>query len=481
MERPNIIRKPNPDVSYTDYGKLPPQVKELEEAVLGAIMIESEAINTATAILKSENFFYVDAHQRIFKAIKSLYKANNPIDLLTVTTQLTKNGDLDACGGPFYIAQLTNKVGSAASIEYHSQLIAEKYLARQIIQTASEAIKDAYEDQTDVFDLLGLVSKNFDALNAEMGYSGTNSFADGVENVVLETENAAADHTYTVGLKSEVAEIDRISGGFKKGNVIIVAARPGMGKTALALQIARKQAKKGKKVGIFSLEMAMMELIQRMVCSETIIDFGRLQRGNMKTEEWGRFKEITQAMKELPIYIEDRVVGISQIKSIARIWKQKHGIEEIIIDYIQLIPGEDGKRGQNREQELSSISRQIKLLAKELEIPIIVLSQLSRECEKRKPPRPILSDLRESGAIEQDADIVITLFREAYYTQSEDMTTEFDFLKNRNGKTGTVKNVFDGAHQRFIDCGAASDIALEQEMAGKGFTKIEKEQEELPF
>ena len=448
-----------------DYGKLPPQAKEMEEAVLGAIMIESDCISLVEMIIRSEKFFYVDAHERIYRAIMMLHKANEPIDFLTVTEQLKRNLDLDASGGTFYVATLTNKVASSAHVEHHSRIIAEKYMQRKLIETSSDVIKDAYEDGTDVFDLIAKATSKLDTLVGEVGKFGIDSFADQVENFVVETKRAANDKTYTIGLKTHIGEVDRVSGGFKPGDLIIVAARPSMGKTCLVLDIARRQAANGSGVGIFSLEMSTIQLIQRMASAESLLPFDKILNGGMTREEWLVFDAAVKRLKEMPLHIEDRIVGINEMKSIARNWKKKFDIKELIVDYLQLIPGDDGRRNQNREQEMSGISRQLKLLAKELQIPIIALSQLSRKCEERKDQHPMLSDLRESGAIEQDADTVIMLYRKSYYEpDNKDMTTDIDFCKHRNGKTGIVYQSFDGAHQRFIGLGAYKDEMAEMEI-----------------
>lgn len=481
----SVVRKRVEDDSF-GYGKLPPQVKDLEEAVLGAIMIESDAIHLAIPILRSPDFFYVDAHQRIFKAIKTLYTAQRPIDSLTVVEQLKKHGDLDASGGVFAVVQLTNKIGSAANIEFHSRLIAEKYLARQIISTSSELIKGAYEDEVDIFDLLGAASLKIDALNAELGYSGEETFAESLTRVETETQKQIEDKTYTIGIKTKIREIDRISGGFKKGNLIILAARPAMGKTALALDIARRQAKSGDDIAIFSYEMERHELIQRMIAAESQLPFENILKAKFSDGQWEKFKSTTAFMKSLPLHINDNIINIQELKSRCRVLKRKFDIKQVIIDYLQLMPGTDKK--QNREQEISAISRELKLLAKELKIPIIALSQLSRECEKRPNKRPLLSDLRESGAIEQDADVAIMLYRDSYYTGGNDMTTEINFVKHRNGNTGAVKLTFDGNHQCFWDI-ETPDEKQEREMRTSNLIPFEEainksantDNDDLPF
>jgi len=449
----SLLRKSTPEVNMLDYGKLPPQVKELEEAVLGAVMIEQNAINEVTDILKDESF-YVDAHQRIWRAIRMLFQSQAPIDLLTVTEQLKKNGELDAAGGPFYVAQLTNKVGSAANVEYHARLIAEKHIQRLLISTSSEIIKDAYEDSTDVFDLLDKAEKNLFSIAENSLKRNSEDIGSIIMGELKEIDirmNNTEDHLN--GVSSGFIDLDKQTGGWQKSDLIILAARPAMGKTAFTLALARNAAVDHKKgVAVFSLEMSSVQLVQRLISMETHIPADKIRRGNLEDWEYQMLTRKIDTLKSAPIFIDDTpAINVFELRSKCRRLKQQHDIQLVVIDYLQLMSGSvDGKNGGNREQEISQISRSLKGLAKELQIPVIALSQLSRAVETRGgDKKPILSDLRESGAIEQDADIVIFLYRGEYYGLEQDAEgnptkdiAEVIIAKHRNGPVGSVRTRF---------------------------------------
>ncbi len=455
----SFVRKTVSDTSVTDFGKLPPQAKELEEAVLGAVMIESNAINDVADILKDETF-YIDAHQRIWRAIRMLYQNLAPIDLLTVTEQLKKNGELDAAGGPFYVAQLTNKVGSAANVEYHARVLAEKHIQRTLISTSTEIIKDAYEDTTDVFELLDKAEKNLFSISENNLKRESQDISSLVMGELKEMEirmNVSEDHLN--GVASGFIELDKATGGWQKSDLIIVAARPAMGKTAFTLALARNAAIDHKKpVAIFSLEMSSSQLVQRMISMESHIPSEKIRKGNLHPYEYQILTSKIDKLKEAPIFIDDTpAINIFEIRSKCRRLKQQHDIQMIVIDYLQLMSGTGDGRGGNREQEISQISRSLKGLAKELGIPVIALSQLSRAVETRGgDKKPILSDLRESGAIEQDADIVIFLYRGEYYGLDTDAEgnsnrniAEVIIAKHRNGPIRTVKTRFISSFAKF--------------------------------
>jgi replicative DNA helicase len=455
----SLIRKSSGDLNISDYGKLPPQVKELEEAVLGAVMIEQNAINEIIDVLK-EDSFYVDAHQRIWRAIRMLYENQAPIDLLTVTEQLKKNGDLDAVGGPFFIAQLTNKVGSAANAEYHARLVAEKYIQRQLITTSTEIIKGAYEDSTDVFELLDKAEKNLFSIAENNLKRNSEGIASLLMNEIVEVEkrmDTSGDHLN--GVPSGFHDLDNATGGWQKSDLIIVAARPAMGKTAFTLALARNAAIDHKKpVAIFSLEMSSTQLVQRMMSMETQIPSDKIRRGNLEGHEYTMLTKKVDQLKLAPLFIDDTpAINVFELRSKCRRLKQHHDIQMIIIDYLQLMSGSNEGKGGNREQEISQISRSLKALAKELGIPVIALSQLSRAVETRGgDKKPILSDLRESGAIEQDADIVIFLYRGEYYGLEQDAEgnatkdiAEVIIAKHRNGPVKTVRTRFINKFAKF--------------------------------
>lgn len=468
------------DSNVLDFGKLPPQAKELEEAVLGAIMIENNAINEVIEVL-NEDAFYVDAHRAIWRAVKSLYEKRAPIDLLTVTEQLKKNGELDTVGGPFFVAQLTNKIGSAANVEYHAHVIAEKYIQRQLISTSTEVIKDAYEDTTDVFELLDKAEKNIFSIAENNLKNSSEEVGKLVMDELKELEkrmNNSEDHLN--GVRSGFVGLDQMTGGWQKSDLVIVAARPAMGKTAFTLALARNAAIDDKKpIAIFSLEMSSVQLVQRMISMETQIPSDKIRKGTLEEYEYRILTSKIDGLKNAKLFIDDTpAINIFELRSKCRRLKQQHDIQMIIIDYLQLMSGSvDGKGNGNREQEISQISRSLKGLAKELNIPVIALSQLSRAVETRGgDKKPILSDLRESGAIEQDADIVIFLYRGEYYGLEQDTEgnptkdiAEVIVAKHRNGPVGNVRTRFINKFAKFenLDEIGASDQYLTMNEGGE--------------
>jgi replicative DNA helicase len=449
------------DLSVGEFGKLPPQARDFEEAVLGAIMIEEKAIDDVIEFLR-EDAFYVDAHQRIYKAIKQLYLSEAPIDLLTVTEQLKKNGDLESVGGAYYIAQLTNKVGSAANIEYHARIIAQKYIQRMLISSSSDIIKDAYEDSTDVFELLDKAESSLMLISENNAKKSTMDIASIIKKEMEEIDIRINSEEHLNGVPAGFMELDRATGGWQNSDLIIVAARPGMGKTAFTLALARNSTvDHSKPVAFFSLEMSSNQLVQRLISMESEIPAEKIRRGNLEKHEFQQLTSKIDALSKAPLFIDDTPgINIFELRSKCRKLKQKHDISMVIIDYLQLMSGtNEGKSGGNREQEISQISRSLKGLAKELNVPVIALSQLSRATETRSgTKRPILSDLRESGAIEQDADIVIFLFRGEYYgmiTDEDGMdvkgVAEIIIAKHRNGPLKTVKAKFIDRFAKFAD------------------------------
>lgn len=472
----SLSRKSTSESTLLDYGKLPPQVRDLEEAVLGAVMIEQNAINEVIDILKDESF-YVDAHQRIWRAIRMLFQNQAPIDLLTVTEQLKKNDELEAAGGPFAIAQLTNKVGSAANVEYHARLIAEKHIQRQLISTSTEIITEAYEDTTDVFELLDKAEKSLFSI-AENNLKNGGQDISAIMSIELDDLQKRMHNSKDElqGVASGFVDLDKMTGGWQKSDLIILAARPAMGKTAFTLALARNAAVDHQKpVAVFSLEMSSIQLVQRMMSMETQIPSEKIRRGTMDDYEYKILTEKLDSLKNAKIFIDDTpAINVFELRSKCRRLKQQHDIQMIVIDYLQLMSGStDGKNSGNREQEISQISRSLKGLAKELQVPVIALSQLSRAVETRGgDKKPILSDLRESGAIEQDADIVVFLYRGEYYGLEQDSEgnptkdiAEVIIAKHRNGPVGSVRTRFINKLAKFenLDEIGASDhyIAME--------------------
>lgn len=441
-------------------GKLPPQAIDLEEAVLGALMIEKEALNTVIDVLHPESF-YKEAHQRIFKAIHYLFHNTEPVDILTVTQTLKKSGELDMVGGPFYITQLTNRVASSANIEYHARIILEKFIQRELIRISSETIKDAYEDTSDVLMLLDKAEKNLFAIaegNLRRNYEDIKAL---IHKSFKKIEEASHQTTGVTGVSSGFTELDRITSGWQKADLIIMAARPGMGKTAFVLSLARNAAIRfSKPVAFFSLEMSSVQLVNRLISSETEIISDKLRKGQLANHEWEQLHSKIVPLTEAPIYIDDTPsLSILELRAKCRRLVAERKVELIIIDYLQLMVAGFDNRNFNREQEISTISRSLKSIAKELDVPIIALSQLSRAVESRGgSKKPQLSDLRESGAIEQDADMVMFIYRPEYYGLTEDEQqqnmnglAEIIVAKNRNGALDTIKLRFISNLTKFVE------------------------------
>jgi replicative DNA helicase len=444
-------RKGSPDLSTMVYGKVPPQAKDLEEAVLGAVMLEKSAFDTVVEILKPE-CFYVESHQRIYRAMQSLQQKNQPIDILTVVEELKSRAELDLVGGPYYVTRLTNAVVSSANIETHSRIILQKFIQRELIRISGEIIGDAYEDTTDVFDLLDdAESKLFEITNNHLRKN-----FDSIDTVLVKTVQRIEDMRHRnediTGVPSGFRSLDHITYGWQNTDLIILAARPSVGKTAFALNLARNAALHSQKptpVVVFSLEMSAGQLVQRILSAESEIWLEKIARGKLEEHEMKQlYARGIQKLAQAPIFIDDTAaLNIFELRAKCRRLKNKHNVGLIIIDYLQLMSG-TGDRNSNREQEISRISRDLKGLAKELQVPIIALSQLSREVEKRKDGNkmPQLSDLRESGAIEQDADMVMFLYRPEYYDitanefgESNKGETHVRIAKHRNGSLETIK------------------------------------------
>lgn len=459
-------RKSSPDLSPMVYGKVPPQAKDLEEAVLGAIMLEKSAFDTVIEILKPE-CFYVEGHQRIFRAMQGLAQKSQPIDILTVVEELRFREELDMVGGPYYVTKLTNAVVSAANIEAHSRIILQKFIQRELIRISGEIIGDAYEDSTDVFDLLDdAESKLFEITNNHLRKN-----FDTIDSVLVKTIQRIEDLRHrnedVTGVPSGFPSLDRVTYGWQNTDLIILAARPAVGKTAFALNLARNAALNASKqtpIAFFSLEMSAGQLVQRILSAESEIWLEKISRGKMEEHEMKQlYAKGIQRLAQAPIFIDDTpALNIFELRAKCRRLKNKHNIGLVIIDYLQLMSGTGDNRNGNREQEISNISRNLKGLAKELSIPIIALSQLSRAVETRKEGNkmPQLSDLRESGAIEQDADMVMFLYRPEYYDitanemgENNRGETHVRIAKHRNGSLETIKLKALLHIQKFIEDG----------------------------
>lgn len=447
------------DMAFSLNGKVPPQAVELEETVLGALMLDENALSNTIEILRSE-FFYKIEHQLIFKAIHSLFEKSKQIDIMTVIQELSHSGHLEEVGGAYYVSQLTNKVVSAAHVEYHARILSEKYMQRELIRTSTETIKEAYDETNDVLDLLDRAEQNLMDINDKNFHSDYHKMEDVVAKAYEQIKNAQENDSSVAGVPTGFMELDRMTAGFHPGTLLILAARPAMGKTAFALSMARNMAVQfNMPIAFFSLEMTAVELVMRLISSEAEIPGDTLKKG-LKMPGWQeeQLKTKIEALKDAPLFIDDTPqLSIFELRAKCRRLHQRHKIKMIFIDYLQLMQagGESSKNG-NREQEISMISRQLKSLSKELEVPVLALSQLSREVEKRGgTKKPQLSDLRESGAIEQDADIVMFIYRPEYYDITEDDKgstlgmADIILAKHRSGATGECRLKFIKQFARF--------------------------------
>lgn len=461
--QPRITRKkPSYDNPTNFLGKVPPQAVELEEAVLGALMLEKDALTNVIDILKVESF-YKESHKVIFQAILDLFTESQPIDLLTVTSQLRKNGALEIAGGAFYVTELTSKVASAANIEYHSRIITEQSIKRELIKISGEIQKEAFEDTTDVFELLDKMEQSLFEIsekNIRKNYSDMRSI---MREAIIELEARKNQKDGLTGVPSGFTALDRVTSGWQKSDLVIIAARPAMGKTAFVLTVLRNAAvDHNRPVAIFSLEMSSVQLVNRLISSEAELDSEKIKKGSLADHEWAQLVHKTAKLSKAPLFVDDTpALSILELRAKCRKLKAQHDIQMVVVDYLQLMSGDskNGGQGGNREQEIASISRALKKIAKELNIPVIALSQLSRAVETRGgDKRPQLSDLRESGSIEQDADMVMFLYRPEYYGITEDEggastagVGEVIIAKHRNGSLENVKLRFIGKYTKFTD------------------------------
>tara|TARA_B100000767_G_C19776825_1_gene543054 strand:- start:380 stop:1894 length:1515 start_codon:yes stop_codon:yes gene_type:complete len=440
-------------------GKIPPQAIDLEEAVIGAMLIDKKGVDEVIDILQPEAF-YKKANQHVFSAIHELFETSEPIDLLTVSARLRKMGLLEKVGGDFYLVQLSKKVSTSAHIEFHARIILQKYIQRSLIKISNEIIDNAYKESIDVFDLLDEAeSKLYDVTQGNIKKS-----SESAQNLVIQAKKRIEDIAKRDGLSGVATgfeKLDALTSGWQPSDLIIIAARPGMGKTALTLSMARNIAvTKNIPVAFFSLEMSSVQLITRLISSETGLSSEKLRTGKLASHEWEQLNVKVGDLERAPLFIDDTPsLSIFDLRAKARRLSSQHGIKLIIVDYLQLMTAGTSNKIGNREQEISTISRNLKSLAKELDIPVIALSQLSRAVETRGgTKRPLLSDLRESGAIEQDADIVSFIYRPEYYgiddwddderTSSEGQA-EFIVAKHRNGGLDNIRLKFIGHLGKF--------------------------------
>lgn len=459
------------DISNYVFGKVQPQAIPLEEAVLGAMMLDREAVGAISEILRPDDF-YLDAHKHIYRAILSLHGRSMPVDMLTVTEELKKAGKIEDIGGSYYIVELTGRIASSANIEYHARIVVQKSIERKLIEVSSKTIKEAYEGAKDTFALLEEAEKAifgiYDGIKTHSSESISRAATQAL-GTVIKAMNAPDGVT---GVTSGIRRLDRITGGWQDTDLIIIAARPGMGKTGLALTLAKNAAIAKIPVAIFSLEMSSEQLAHRIISSVSAIEGMKSRNGKITNDELGKYEEACIAVSELPIFICDKAgLSIFQIQSEARRMVSQNKAGLIIVDYLQL--AKDPECKGNREQEISSIARGLKALAKDLKVPVIALAQLSRAVEVRGgSKRPQLSDLRESGSIEQEADVVSFIYRPEYYQILEDENgqslkgvAEIIFAKNRHGRIGTEVIEFIEKTTEFVDPDEFAKIANQNPIA----------------
>ncbi|MDL4840951.1 replicative DNA helicase [Aquibacillus rhizosphaerae] len=433
--------------------RTPPHNIEAEQAVLGAIFLEQEALSSASELLMPEDF-YRASHQRIFGVMLNLSDKGEPIDLVTVTTALSNARILDEVGGVSYLSDLANSVPTAANVSYYCKIVEEKALLRRLIRTATDIVSNSFSREDEVEDVLNDAEKEILEVSHRQNSGAFKNIKDVLIEVYDNIEQLHHNHADVTGVPTGFRDLDKITSGFQRNDLIIVAARPSVGKTAFALNIAQNVAiKTDENVAIFSLEMGAEQLVNRMLCAEGNIDAQRLRTGSLEPEDWGKLTMAMGSLSNAGIYIDDTPgIRVNDIRSKCRRLKQEHGLGMILIDYLQLIAG-SGKPGENRQQEVSDISRSLKGLARELNVPLIALSQLSRGVESRQDKRPMMSDLRESGSIEQDADIVGFLYRDDYYDKESEKQNIIEIIlaKQRNGPVGTVELAFVKEYNKFVD------------------------------
>ena len=435
--------------------RVPPQAVDLEAAVLGAMLLEKEAIAKAIEVL-DDTAFYRPAHQLIFQAMERLFERGEPVDVLTLIEELRRRGDLEKAGGEYAVTELTTKVTTGANVEYHAHIVLERALMRQLISSSSEVINRAYTETEDALDLLDEAEQRIFKISEQRMRKSFVSINTAVHSTMELLESIHGKHSGITGVPSGFTELDNYTGGFQKSDLIIVAGRPSQGKTALVLSIARNASVlHNVPIGFFSLEMSTQQLVLRLICAEARVDAHSVRTGRLPEDEWRKLSTSVGRLYKAKIFIDDTpALGILELRAKARRLKAEHNIGLIVLDYLQLMQGP--RNIQSREQEISTISRSLKALSKELEVPVIALSQLNRAVEARSDKRPVLADLRESGAIEQDADVVIFVHRPEMFGIEKDDDgdptegmAELILGKQRNGPTGKVKLAFVKQYARF--------------------------------
>ncbi|GGN95120.1 replicative DNA helicase [Saccharibacillus kuerlensis] len=438
------------------FDRIPPQNLEAEQAVLGAVLLQAEALITVMEKITADDF-YDKSHQMIFEAMVQLGEESQPIDLVTLASLLKDKGQLEDLGGVSYLSKLAHAVPTAANVEYYAQMIEEKAMLRRLIRTATQIVSEGYTGGEDVGLMLSDAERKILEISNRRSSGGFVAIRDVLMEVFdrVETLHQNLGGGGTTGIPSGFVDLDNMTAGFQRNDLIILAARPSVGKTAFALNVAQNvSVRAGETVAIFSLEMSAAQLVQRMICAEANLDASVMRTGEFKSDEdWTKLTMGIASLSEAEIYIDDTPgITVADIRSKCRRLKKEKGLGMIVIDYLQLISGR-GKAGENRQQEVSEISRTLKQIARELEVPVIALSQLSRGVEQRQDKRPMMSDLRESGSIEQDADIVAFLYRDDYYNADTEKKNIIEIIiaKQRNGPVGTVELVFLKNFNKFVN------------------------------
>jgi replicative DNA helicase len=432
--------------------RVPPQSKEAEQSVLGSMIIDREAIFAAAELLV-ENDFYSTAHQRIFAAIVALSEKGEPVDTITLTAELQKNKSLEEVGGSAYLVVLANAVPTAANVQYHAQIVREKAILRSLIQAATGIVTRSFDSPHNVDEFLDEAEQLIFEIGSRGKYQGFASLKEVLVQAFDRIEKLFDEKKGVTGLSTGFVDLNRITSGLQGSDLIIIAARPSMGKTTLALNMTQQIAVREKKpTAFFSMEMSKEQLAQRLLCAEAQIDAQNMRRGNLSQDEWSKLTRAVGPLSESPLYIDDSAtLSVMEVRAKARRLKAEKGLDAIFVDYLQLMRG--FSRSENRQQELSEISRALKALAKELSVPVVALSQLSRAVEKRNDRRPILSDLMESGGIEANADLVMFIYRDSYYDKNSDKgnLAEINIAKQRNGPTGQVELYFIDRYTKFAN------------------------------
>ena len=436
-----------------DIGKVPPHDTEAEQAVIGSMLTDKEAIISAIEVLKEEDFYRED-NRIIYHAILNLYNRAEPVDIITLKAELSSLGQLDAVGGIEFLATLPDKVPTTANVEKYIKIVEEKSILRNLLKTANEIIQLGYDETQDVDMIMDQAEKKIFNTIQSRNQKGYSSMKDILVDTFTELEQLYNQKQHITGVPTGFADLDYKTAGLHNSDLILVAARPAMGKSAFALNIASYAATRAKiPVMIFSLEMSKEQMANRILCSEAMVDSNKVRTGKIDDDEWTKLAEASGELSEAQIFIDDTPgISIMEIRAKCRKLKLEKDLGLVVIDYLQLVQG-SGKRGSSREQEIAEISRSLKILAKEINVPVIALSQLSRAPEQRPDHRPMLSDLRESGSIEQDADIVMFLYRDDYYNEDSEKKNiaEVILAKHRSGSTGTVELLWLGNYTKFAN------------------------------